>query len=1049
MTPEQLKQLTERREQQLAERHGQRRRSDGQQVQVPQPGVGLGIERTATSMGTASQAKPLFQRCIDLIGVLYSFPLFEFYLFPDGIAAYLNSEAQIAEPVDVLWNCFKLGAPLCVVFNELAATTTGAFLNPDDVSGIRAPFFPTKPCKDNLYRFINACHAEDLGLAAAKDLGGVSELYKDDTTGFMKFLRLVEDLVEKIRQANNMPAPKQLPFNTELSKDFANPVDNRSRLIKELVETERAYINSLEELQLYQNELAATKLFTKDMIAQLFSNLNEVLDFQRRFMVGMESTLNLSLVEQRIGQLFILNEDAFEVYFPFCGNYANAQTFAVAQQEELKQLGHIIQHHQIQSYLIKPLQRLMKYPLLLKELIKLTDPETYPYMEELKEGLESIKRVTEKLNEIQRRDENERNKSDLAERMEDWKGLQIRDFGELLLMERFWIASNDQEREYYLFLFERILLCCKKDLKQNKRVSNRKRSDAGKETGTSYAYILRGNIYISSIVRVEDSSDPSLGAFSIRVYWKEASEPETVCFSLKCRNEEQVTLWTGRLEKQVAIHNHRKNSTPRAGFNPIMPSRSSDGYSSVTAYDGNSGYNPSINGSMYSNSGSFSGGLPQMMRSPSNPSSVGTYYYNNNFGQQGMMSPMSPGYPQAPQQQFGLARQNSYDQQQYYMDNGVMMQMPNRPPSGQGVRSSQDQRRGPQAFGYSTPPVPLSPANNYITGPDGRPMPPSRLDSMSSAPIAPRQASIKRNDVGSSSSKSRDALNALANLAASGLPIAGFSDDEDDDDDEITGDIGVDEVSDEVAIRQQMAGMQMYGGRKQSVANGMMMGAIDARRPSADRGYGLDGSTGMRKTYSEGQQPPQNVRYSPQPIARKPGFPGDRNSPNSVALAQNFQFPPPQQHQQQTSGLQEQLQRRSGARQVSPSDPSSPYAMRRTPTAPTYGNTPATSIPLTTPSPSSSFIKIRAHYDGDILIIAMPIRGATLQELRNRVERKATMMPNKPILSNPINLVVKEEVAVDGVVGGKEWRPVGVLETDEDVARAFNTHSGLLNLFLS
>ncbi|KAJ3051941.1 hypothetical protein HDU99_008285, partial [Rhizoclosmatium hyalinum] len=357
----------------------------------------------------------------------------------------------------------------------------------------------------------------------------------------MKFLKLVEELILLIEKNKNLPAPKPLPFSTEISKDITNPLDNRARLIKELVETERAYIFSLEELQKYQSELAATKVFSKDMMHQLFSNLNELVDFQRRFMVGMESTLNLGLAEQRIGQLFLLNEEAFEVYYPFCANYQTAQNFALMQGEELKQLSHIIQPHQIQSYLIKPVQRLMKYPMLLKELIKLTDQATYPYMDELKEGLESIKRVAEKLNEVQRKDENERNRLDLIERMEDWKGLQPRDFGELLLMERFLIASNDQEREYYLFLFEKILLCCKKDTSKqpNKRQSNRKRSDAGKpgELNGNHVYILRGNIYISSILRVEDSSEPTFGAFSIKVYWKEASEPDLVCFSLKCRNE--------------------------------------------------------------------------------------------------------------------------------------------------------------------------------------------------------------------------------------------------------------------------------------------------------------------------------------------------------------------------------------------------------------------------------------------------------------------------------------------------------------------------------
>jgi cell division control protein 24 len=75
----------------------------------------------------------------------------------------------------------------------------------------------------------------------------------------------------------------------------------------------------------------------------------------------------------------------------------------------------------LQSYLIKPVQRVCKYPLLLQELIKLTDAGTYPFYDELKEGLEAIKRVTERVNEQKRREENELMKNDLADRMEDWK----------------------------------------------------------------------------------------------------------------------------------------------------------------------------------------------------------------------------------------------------------------------------------------------------------------------------------------------------------------------------------------------------------------------------------------------------------------------------------------------------------------------------------------------------------------------------------------------------------------------------------------------------
>ncbi|KAJ3078056.1 hypothetical protein HK100_010845, partial [Physocladia obscura] len=219
---------------------------------------------------TSAGPKPLFQRCVDLIATLYSFPLFEFFLFPNGIDEYLVpslDESQmptIDNPIEILWHTFKLGAPLCIVYNELATATSGKFLEPADISSVAPGNYPNIPCKDNLFRFVSAC--TEMNIPLAKELGGISELYKDNTAGFMKFLRLVEDVVYRIQIANNMPFPRDLPFSTEAPKEIINPLDNRSRVIKEIVETERAYLFSLEELQRYEHELKTSKLLSSEMV---------------------------------------------------------------------------------------------------------------------------------------------------------------------------------------------------------------------------------------------------------------------------------------------------------------------------------------------------------------------------------------------------------------------------------------------------------------------------------------------------------------------------------------------------------------------------------------------------------------------------------------------------------------------------------------------------------------------------------------------------------------------------------------------------------------
>ncbi|KAJ3120164.1 hypothetical protein HK100_012911 [Physocladia obscura] len=1040
-------------------------------------------------------SKPLFQRCVDLIATLYSFPLFEFFLFPNGIDEYLvpslddSQMPTIDNPIDILWHTFKLGAPLCIVYNELATATSGKFLEPADISTITPGNYPNIPCKDNLFRFVSAC--TEMQIPLAKELGGISELYKDNTAGFMKFLRLVEDVVNRIQIANNMPRPKDLPFSTEAPKEIINPLDNRSRVIKEIVETERAYLFSLEELQRYEHELKTSKLLSSEMVVSLFSNLDELLDFQRRFVVGMESTFNLGVVEQRIGQLFILNgvkvetnerEEAFEVYFDFCRNYQRASDFALAQAEDLKPLAHIIQPHQIQSYLIKPVQRLMKYPLLLEQLIKLTDPDTYLYVDELKEGYDAIKRVTEKLNEMRRKDENDRIKFELAEKMDDWRGFAIEKFGELLLTDVFAIASNDNDKEYHLFLFEEILLCCKKETRYTNNGgqtggrsnrNNRRPSDASSQP--EYKYSLRGNIYMHSIDRVEDLSDPSVGSFRIQVFWREMSR-EMLSFTLKGRNAEQVALWIDRLQKQVEVH----QEMIMAQISPVALARknSGPGYN-MGGYGGFPGYGVGSGGTAYSPSlispniyGNLSGGYQYASGSAmggynggivgSGPRSL-SGHSNGGGGASGGGGTSAGGYgisPVSPSSATFLVRQNSFDMNQYpgtyYGNDGAYGAV-------SGPRTSQDRQRGAYGSGQYIPPMPTSidvrgravsngSSGGFMIGPDGRAIPPSRMDSMGSS-VGQRGASLptKRAD----SMKSRDALNALASMATSGLPIAGFSDDEDDDED-----------GDEDVFGNEASGGAVGniggGGSSDSVGSlaSLSSGQQQRRVPSgSSTGSGAinDGSSGRVNVGPSFTAP---VRTVSKPSLFDGSFAAAaRARSGSLDIAANsniagYQFPA-------INGSGTNTQLSGGGPQVVTRHPSVPDNLpsptTRSPAtagfgAPSSPTTTTAAAATTSTSPTtttgSSFIKIRAHYNGDILIIAMPIRGATLQELRSRVERKVNLMPQKPVLSEPIKMLVKEEVETENG-GSKEWTVTGVLESDEDVVRSFANTGGLLNLFLS
>ena len=166
-------------------------------------------------------------------------------------------------------------------------------------------------------------------------------------------------------------------------------------------------------------ELQAQKILSPDTVHYLFGNLNTLVDFQRRFLIQIENFAENSPEEQRFCHLFSQMEEAFAVYEPYCANYYSAQDLVVQETPKLQKLADILEPtYELPSMLIKPVQRICKYPLLIGQLIKTTNKD-WPHYAEMEQGLEAIKRVTEKVNETQRKHENLQAVEDLRKRVDE------------------------------------------------------------------------------------------------------------------------------------------------------------------------------------------------------------------------------------------------------------------------------------------------------------------------------------------------------------------------------------------------------------------------------------------------------------------------------------------------------------------------------------------------------------------------------------------------------------------------------------------------------
>ena len=164
--------------------------------------------------------------------------------------------------------------------------------------------------------------------------------------------------------------------NSAASDGAADPNRKKTRrehIIAELVDSERTYVQHLELLQMFKREVERRGLVTGDAIHDIFLNLNALLDFQRRFLIRVEQTNAQPPSEQNWGHLFVLYKDAFKVYEPYIANQKKSEQVAVRDFEKLRETGGSAEMQQmvqstatLPSFLVKPFQRLTKYPLLLK-----------------------------------------------------------------------------------------------------------------------------------------------------------------------------------------------------------------------------------------------------------------------------------------------------------------------------------------------------------------------------------------------------------------------------------------------------------------------------------------------------------------------------------------------------------------------------------------------------------------------------------------------------------------------------------------------------------
>uniref|UniRef100_A0A8C6LU15 Guanine nucleotide exchange factor DBS-like n=1 Tax=Nothobranchius furzeri TaxID=105023 RepID=A0A8C6LU15_NOTFU len=277
--------------------------------------------------------------------------------------------------------------------------------------------------------------------------------------------RTKEAITIEVMHGESQGGSTLVPVSNESEESLSN---RRRHIMTELIESERIYVEELQSImegyfaELNNSELShlipPTLENKKDV---LFGNLPEIYEFHNKtFLVELE---NCAEKPELVGICFLKRKEELQVYEKYCQNKPRSEVVwrqcgdSFFFQECQKKLDHKLS---LDAYLLKPVQRITKYQLMLKEMLKCSKGEGMVELEEaLATMLDIIKSVNDSMHQIA---------------ITGFEG-NLSELGKLLMQGSFNVWTDHKKvhskvkdlarfkpMQRHLFLYDRMLLFCKK-----------------------------------------------------------------------------------------------------------------------------------------------------------------------------------------------------------------------------------------------------------------------------------------------------------------------------------------------------------------------------------------------------------------------------------------------------------------------------------------------------------------------------------------------------------------------------------------------------------
>uniref|UniRef100_A0A8C2G033 Vav 2 guanine nucleotide exchange factor n=1 Tax=Cyprinus carpio TaxID=7962 RepID=A0A8C2G033_CYPCA len=243
--------------------------------------------------------------------------------------------------------------------------------------------------------------------------------------------------------------------------------DKRNCCLVEIQETEAKYYKTLEDIE--KNYMIPLKqvLTPQDMEA-IFVNLEDIIKVH--FFLLRAIDLTMVSGGNGLGKIFLDFKERLLIYGQYCSHMENAQKTLdelIATREDVKckveECTMKVQEgkFKLQDLLVVPMQRVLKYHLLLKELVGHSMDR--PERQQLKEALEAMQDLAMYINEVKRDNETLKKISEFQSSIENLQ-VKLEEYGRPKIDGELKVCSivNRTKQDRYIFLFDKVVIVCKR-----------------------------------------------------------------------------------------------------------------------------------------------------------------------------------------------------------------------------------------------------------------------------------------------------------------------------------------------------------------------------------------------------------------------------------------------------------------------------------------------------------------------------------------------------------------------------------------------------------